>query len=483
MKTTEVTITFLYFVLCIGIALYFRKRAGKGTRAYFGAEQSIGPWINGWATFSTLVSAGSFLGFIGFCYKFGWTHSVIALGVPLTLGFVLMLLFISGPLRKYSQNHSKFTLSEYFGERYSSKSSLISSIIICLLYPTYIVPQLIGGSHVTAYLLGIESYYAIFLISVIFIVYVIFGGMLSITWTDFFQAILMFGCMLGLTVIAFAKFGGVEATLAKALAVKPYFLSYPEKMPFIAFFGLALTMVSTAMCSPHVIMRVFTSRSVKEGRQAVGITAAIIFIFHVIGYLGVASAAVILFPALEQQDRTYIVVMDELFPTIMKGIATAAILAAIMSTTAGLLLATGAEFTNNIYKKYFEPEASDIKLVMTSKILMLIVGIATTVIAMLLIDRQNIGKLVGMVVGITSSSFITSILAGLWWKRANHRGALLSISSGFITYVLLLNFANMPPLSQIIIALPTSILFMILGSLATAPPSEKVQLLFMSLHE
>ncbi len=480
MRATELVIGLLYFCACIGIALYFQRKAGKHARAYWGAGQTIGVWVNGFAQFSALVSAASFLGFLGLCYKLGWTFTSIAFGVSSTLGFVVCMLLASGPLRRYSQLREKFTLSNFFSERYGDATGLATSIFVLILFPAYIVPQLMGGGLAGAYVLGIDFTYAVILVGVVYVGYVLLGGMLSVTWTDFLQGMLMLGFMLGLSLVAISHFGGLGELIPQALAVNPHFLGMHPKISPWTYFGISVGVFMFALSSPHIIMRLFTAKSVRAGRLSLAVTGGTSLVFHLLGYIGIAAAALVLFPQLENIDNTYIVVMDQLFPPLVRGLAVAGILAAIMSTTDAMLLAAGAEFSNNIYKRYFKPGASDEEVIRVAKVVMAVIGVITITLA--LNQTKSIGVIVGLLVEGTGSAFAVPLLAGLWWKRANKVGGFVSVVGGFGTFAVVHFMKIVPMFAEILISLPVSLLCMVVGSLLTAPPSGETVEFVEQLH-
>jgi len=468
MKGYELIITILYFIACIGIAFYFRKKAGAGQVAYWAAERRIGFLVNGTAQFSALVSSASFLGFLGLSYRLGWSFTTMAFGVGSTLGFIVSMLLASGPLRRYSELKGKFTLANFFADRYGTGTGLATSIFVLILFPAYIVPQLMGGGLAGAYVLGIDFKYAVIIVGIVYVAYVMLGGMLSVTWTDFMQGLLMWLFMVGLSIWAIIHFGGFGKLIPKALEINPNFLAIHPKISPWTYFGITVGVFMFALSSPHIIMRLFTAKNVKQGRAALSLTAGMSLTFHLLGYIGVAAAALIIAPKLGQIDTTYIVVMNELFPTVLRGFAVAGILAAIMSTTDAMLLASGAEFSNNIYKRFFKPDASDQQTIMVGKIIMLIIGVVTIILA--LYQTKSIGIIVGLLVEGTGSAFVVPLIAGIWWKRANHTGGFLSCVGGFVVFVVIHYAKVVPMFAEILIALPVSIICMIVGSLLTAPP-------------
>jgi len=469
MKGMEFSVAIVYFAICIAIALYFNRKAGKSQASYWSADHSIGFWVNGFAQFSALVSSASFLGFLGVAYRMGWSFSTITFAVGPTAGFITCMLLVSGPLRRYSEIRGKFTLSNFLADRYGNKTGLVSSIFILILFPAYIVPQLMGGGLAGAYVLGIDFKYAVILVGAIYVGYVLIGGMLSVTWTDFVQGILMFVFMVGLSLVAISHFGGLNELLPKAMETNKFFLNLPPPLPGSSLFGLAISVFMFTVASPHIIMRLFTAKNVNQGRASLVLTSGLALTFHVVGYLGVAAAALIIAPKLTNVDNTYIVVMDQLFHPVIRGFAVAGILAAIMSTTDAMLLATGAEFSNNLWGKYWKKDASDQNRIRVAQIVMLIVGVVTIVLA--LNQTKSIGIIVGLLVGATGSTFAVPLVAGLWWKRANNAGGFLSASGGFIVFAVVHYSKIVPMFAEILVALPVSFGLMIAGSLMTSAPS------------
>ena len=100
-----------------------------------------------------------------------------------------------------------------------------------------------GGGLAGAYILGIDFEYAVLLVSAIFILYVLMGGMLSVTWTDFIQGILLFVFMVGLSITAIVHYGGLAPLMSSAVSAEPHFLDLP--MPFRVLERLSLPLGQT----------------------------------------------------------------------------------------------------------------------------------------------------------------------------------------------------------------------------------------------
>ena len=480
MKGVELLVLGLYFLACVAIAWWTARRAGAGQASYWAADRAIGVWVNGFGTFSTLVSAASFLGFLGMTCRWGWSLTAIALGVGPTLGFVLSMLLVSGPLRRYSERRGKFTLSSFLSDRFGGATGTAGTVLIILIFSAYIVPQLIGGGLVAEYVLGIERRLAILLVGAVFIAYVLAGGMLSVTWTDFMQGILMFALMVGLAAVAFLQFGGPGPLVARAVETRAHFLDLDPSLSAWTYLGFPLGIMIFVLSAPHTIMRLFTAKNVRQGRLALSLTAGLCLVFHLVGYLGVAAATLALRPDHRDFDKTYVVAMNELFPAVGRGLGVAAILAAIMSTTAGLLLTAGAEFTMNVYRRFVRPGAGEAEGIRVGRWAMLAIGAISVVLA--LVETRGIGEIVGQLVSAVGSAFAVPLVAGIWWKRATSVGGLVSLLGGFVTFIAVHLAGIVGLFGEILISLPVSIAGMVLGSLLSGPPKPEQVEFVEGLH-
>jgi Na+/proline symporter len=112
---------------------------------------------------------------------------------------------------------------------------------------------------------------------------------------------------------------------------------------------------------------------------------------------------------------------------------------------------------------------------------MLLIGVITVVLA--LYQTKTIGIIVGLLVEGTGSAFAVPLIAGIWWRRANKVGGFLSVAGGFIVFVVIHYMKVVPMFAEILISLPVSIICMIVGSLASAPPPEEKMQFVETLHK
>ena len=275
------------FAIYIGIAIWSRARS---TKDFYVAGGKVSPAVNGMATAAGWMSAASFISMAGLISVMGYGGGVFLMGW--TGGFVLLALLLAPYLRKFG----KYTVPQFFKDRYYSKSASAVAVV-CLLVAslTYIIGQMTGVGVAFSRFLGVSSDVGIYVGMGIVFIYAVLGGMKGITYTQVAQYIVL---ILAYTVPAIfisimltgnpvpqlglgSKMVGTDVSLLTRLNQIVTDLGFAEyttngagsKLNMVLF-TLSL-MIGTAGL-PHVIVRFFTVKSVKAARLSAGF--ALIFI-------------------------------------------------------------------------------------------------------------------------------------------------------------------------------------------------------------
>jgi len=285
LKAWTYTLVGLSFSLYIGIAVWSRV---KTTRGFYVAGGGVSPLANGMATAADWMSAASFIsmaGIISFSgrdgayYLMGWTG-----------GYVLLALFIAPYLRKFGQ----FTVPDFMGERYYSKEARLTAVICALFVSfTYVAGQMRGVGVVFSRFLDVDIGTGVLIGMGIVFIYAVMGGMKGITYTQVAQyCVLIFAFLVPAIFISLSMTGeffpqvGFGSTLLDDSGAKTgvYLLDkldgLHEQLGFAAytsgtketidiFFITAALMVGTAGL-PHVVIRFFTVRRVRDARLSAG---------------------------------------------------------------------------------------------------------------------------------------------------------------------------------------------------------------------
>ena len=184
--------------------------------------------------------------------------------------------------------------------------------------------------------------------------------------------------------------------------------------------------------------------------------------------------------ALPDNDAAFLIFLDQAVPEIVKAIAYAGIFAAVMSSVSAMLLALGAALAYDLVGalKPDYPEQKKRKLVPVS-----IVGFGILTLLLSMNPPELLTLLYSAAMGLLASSLFFPAILGIWWKRMNSPGALAGTLAGAISYLTLLWGFDMPPLSEIAVSLPVSLLFSVVVTLLTAPPSEQEMRRITIAHE
>ena len=288
--------TLTYIVVGASFALYIlialMSRAGS-TGEFYIAGKSVPPLANGMATAADWMSAASFISMAGLIAFSGYDASVYLMGW--TGGYVLLALFIAPYLRKFG----KFTVPEFIGERYYSKTAKIVAVI-CLIFVsfTYVAGQMRGVGIVFSRFLEVDVSIGLLIGMGVVFIYAVLGGMKGITYTQVAQyCVLIFAYTVPAIFIAIQvtnnpipqlAFGGqIEGStshllttldeLVTSLGFNQYTTGVKSK---IDIFCITLALMVGTAGLPHVIVRFFTVPSVKDARTSAGYALLFIAILY-----------------------------------------------------------------------------------------------------------------------------------------------------------------------------------------------------------
>jgi len=291
LQTTIYIFVGLSFALYIGIAIW--ARAGS-TSEFYAAGGSVNPVMNGMATAADWMSAASFISMAGLISNMGYGGGLFLMGW--TGGYVLLAMLLAPYLRKFG----KFTVPQFIGDRFYSKSASTVAVV-CLLTAsiTYIIGQMTGVGVAFSRFLGVSSEVGIYVGMAIVFAYAVFGGMKGITYTQVAQYIVLIlaytipavfislqltGNPLPQLGLGSSLVGQDISLLAKLdqvvtdLGFGQYTTSLPGSTLNMFMYTLSL-MIGTAGL-PHVIMRFFTVPSVKDARSSAGWALVFIAILY-----------------------------------------------------------------------------------------------------------------------------------------------------------------------------------------------------------
>ncbi|MDG5468930.1 cation acetate symporter [Deltaproteobacteria bacterium IMCC39524] len=279
------------FALYIGIAIW--ARAGS-TSEFYVAGGGVPPVLNGMATGADWMSAASFISMAGLIANMGYGGGLFLMGW--TGGYVLLAMLLAPYLRKFG----KFTVPQFVGDRFYSKSASCVAVM-CLLAAslTYIIGQMTGVGVAFSRFLGVSNTMGVFIGMGIVFMYAVFGGMKGITYTQVAQYCVL---ILAYTIPAIfismtltgnplpqlglgGDFVGTDMTLLGKLDQVVMDLGFPQyttmtRISTLNMFVYTMSLMIGTAGLPHVIMRFFTVPSVKAARSSAGWALVFIAILY-----------------------------------------------------------------------------------------------------------------------------------------------------------------------------------------------------------
>lgn len=466
-------IVVLSIIITFFIAWYSRRWTRTTTEFYVAGGQI--PWrLNGLAMFGDYCSAASFLGVAGAIALAGIDRWWIALGF--FAAWIVVLLILAGPLK----NTGKFTVGDVLATRFTGSTVKMLAMIITIIIGTlYLVPQIVGAGHLFELLLGWDYMTTVIVVGVLMGLLVIMGGMRGTTYNQALQgAILMFAMAALLILSTIFYFGGnpfnilstAENTVSPVLAqtvAKDIMTAQPDigadalieavraqmadaataMTPGVAVpnvwnqLSLVLGLFFGVLGLPHILIRFYTVKDSKTAQKSAAATIIGLAIFYaMILFVGLA-AMMLLYPDLinlllagERGKATNMTVPmfgELLGGEIFMGIIAAGAMAAMISTSVGLLISMTTSLAHDVYAGVFRPASSEKERLFFAKVGAAVFTVVAIVASIWLKD-QNVAVLVGMCFGIASSTFAPVLVAVVWWRRVTKEGVIAAMSVGLV---------------------------------------------------
>ncbi len=498
-------IGYLFVIMTIGVyaAIGILSRTMQVSE-YYVAGRRVPAVYNGMATAADWMSAASFIALAGGLYIRGYDGLAFILGW--TGGYVLVAVLIAPYLRKFGA----YTVPDFLGSRFGGgfARSIGILVLFCCSF-TYIVGQVTGVGTIASRFLGIDFEIAVFVGLVGILVCSMMGGMRAVTWTQVAQYIVLIIAYLVPVIILSAQVTGVpipqlmygqvlqeitqlEQTkgaimLGQEGGASGYVTPETHFNP-LNFFALILCLMIGTASLPHVLMRFFTTPSVRAARTSVGWALFFIFLLYftapayaafakleiyqdVLGtdvstieaaralpqwiyiYGGIELVKICgvavgtpeaLFQACQAAGSTQITFADfsinpdvvviatpEIagLPYVIAGLVAAGGLAAALSTADGLLLAIANALSHDIYYRMIDPQASTRQRLVVARVLLVAVALLAAVVASF--RPGGILALVAWAFSLAAAGLFPALVMGIWWSRTTTAGAIAGMLAGF----------------------------------------------------
>lgn len=473
---TEWIVLALYLGACVAIGVYASRKVLASNEEYWVAGRRIGPLVNAMAIMAALASGGSVLGVMGMAYAKG-IPATLALFAGAVVGFPLASLLVARPLR----NFGRFTITDFLVFRYPHPIvRVLVPLLIVASFTVYIVAQMKAAGITAHVMLGVPYDTALTVSTLVFVLYVSVGGMLAVTWTDVVQGGLMVLVVVGTAGLLIAQLGSPAEIFASAMESTPALGAVTEH-PITSDLGSFVLWATAVPVIPHIVMRVFTARDAHGARVSLNLAMILYCVIILTAVLVIVPVGKTQFPDLIDADMVFLRVMEGYFPPLVRGLAVAAVLAAVMSTTDALLLACSSAVAHDLLGSFLGRRLSPRALGRVNVVVVWTVGLVAMLFAYS--PPRLITVFYSSAIGVLAAALFVPVIAGLWWRRANRAGGVAAVVVGAAVYLGVQLSPGAPPLSAILFALPASAAAMWLGGrLAPADPPAMIDAI-ARLHE
>ena len=440
----------IYALLILGVGLWVsRNKDGKEKSAedYFLASKSLPWWAIGASLIAANISAEQFIGMSGSGFTLGLAIASYEWMAALTLiivGKYFLPIFIEKGL---------YTIPEFVEQRYSTNLKTILAVFWIALYVfVNLASVLYLGSLALETIMGVPMVYGVMGLALFAVAYSLYGGLSAVSWTDVIQVVFLIIGGMVTTYLALNTVSGGEGMWAGLSAIMD---AAPDKfamildksnpeydnLPGIGVLvgGMWVANLYYWGFNQYIIQRTLAAKSLKEAQNGILFAAILkIFLPLIVVIPGIAAYVMINDPAImaglgeagqlnmptsEQADKAYPWLLQFL-PTGFKGLAFAALAAAIVSSLASMLNSTATIFTMDIYKQYINPNADDRATVRMGRISAVVALAIASVMAPLLGGIDQAFQFIQEYTGVVSPGILAVFILGLFWKKTTNKGAI-----------------------------------------------------------
>ncbi|MDA9680573.1 sodium/sugar symporter [Flavobacteriaceae bacterium] len=440
----------IYAIVILGVGLWVsrnKKGKTKSTEDYFLASKSLPWWAIGASLIAANISAEQFIGMSGSGFAGGLaiaTYEWMAALTLIVVGKFFLPIFIKKEI---------YTIPEFVEQRFSSQLKTILAVFWIGLYVfVNLASVLYLGGLALQTILGIEMITAVIGLAAFAAAYSLYGGLSAVAWTDIIQVVVL---VLGGLVTTYLALDTVSAGSGFLEGLNKVYNAVPERFDMILeksnpeymnlpgigvlIGGMWIANLYYWGFNQYIIQRTLAAKSLEESQKGILFAAGLKMIIPLIVVIPGIAAYVIVndpnllaslgeagmanLPSAEQADKAYPWLMQFL-PTGLKGVAVAALAAAIVSSLASMLNSTATIFTMDIYKQLINKEASESKTVNVGRLSAFVALIIASIMAPLLGGIDQAFQFIQEYTGIVSPGILSVFVLGLFWKKTSNKGAI-----------------------------------------------------------
>ena len=449
-ETLDYIVFAMYAIIILSVGLWVsrsKKGKTKSTEDYFLASKSLPWWAIGASLIAANISAEQFIGMSGSGFAGGLaiaTYEWMAALTLIVVGKFFLPIFIKKKI---------YTIPEFVEQRYSSQLKTILAVFWIALYIfVNLASVLYLGGLALQTILGVNLISAVIGLALFAVAYSLYGGLSAVAWTDIIQVVVL---ILGGFITTYLALDTVSGGQGFIKGLNSIYAAVPERFDMILeknnpeymnlpgigvlIGGMWIANLYYWGFNQYIIQRTLAAKSLEESQKGILFAAGLKMIIPLIVVIPGIAAYVIIndpllmeklgesgmtnLPSLAQADKAYPWLMQFL-PTGLKGVAVAALAAAIVSSLASMLNSTATIFTMDIYKQLINKNANESKTVNVGRLSAFIALIIATIMAPLLGGIDQAFQFIQEYTGIVSPGILSVFVLGLFWKKTSNKGAV-----------------------------------------------------------
>jgi len=443
----------VYAILILGIGLWVsrdKKGHQKNAEDYFLASKSLPWWAIGASLIAANISAEQFIGMSGSGFASGLAIASYEWMAAITLiivGKYFLPIFIKTEI---------YTIPEFVEKRFSTNLKTILAVFWIALYVfVNLASVLYLGALALETIMGFPMIYGIIGLALFAAAYSLYGGLSAVAWTDVIQVVFL---VLGGVVTTYLALNTVSGGEGIIEGFRTIYERVPDRFEMILdktnpeynnlpglgvlIGGLWVANLYYWGFNQYIIQRTLAAKSLKEAQKGILFAAFLKMIIPLIVVIPGIAAYVIVndpellarlgelgqqnLPSTGEADKAYPWLL-QLLPVGLKGLAFAALCAAIVSSLASMLNSTSTIFTMDIYKPYINKKASDKTTVNVGRLSGAIALLIACITAPLLGGIDQAFQFIQEYTGVVSPGILAVFLLGLFWKKTTNKAAIIGV--------------------------------------------------------
>lgn len=443
----DLIIVFCYCVLIVGVGIWISRRNSAGERdanGYFLAGRGLAWWAIGSSIIASNISAEQFVGMSGSGFSIGLgiaTYEwIAALGLLIVAKWFIPIFLKRGIV----------TMPQFLEERYDRRVKTVMAVFwLAVFVFVNLTSILYLGALTIQQVMGLPLFWGVVLLALMAGVYSIYGGLKAVAMTDVIQVVVLVAGGIVTTVLAVSALSDTGSVvdgfnqLCTRVPEKihlildrsnPGYMDLPGLSVIIG--GLWVSNLYYWGCNQYIIQRALAAKSIGEAQKGMAFAAYIKLLVPLLVVIpGIAAAA--MDAPLSKPDEAYPWLLANILPSGVRGLAFAALIAAIVSSLASMMNSISTIFTMDIYHSYIHRDASERLLVHIGRWASSVALFVAVVIAPMLTGLDQAFQYIQEFTGFVSPGTLAIFLAGFFYPRATSRGALLTAVGSFVFSVLM----------------------------------------------